>query len=796
LALTDSIENGVNGIVRALAVDPNTGFLYVGGFFTEASGITADCISKWNPSTNTWSALGAGMSGADDGVNALAYDSVANKLYAGGLFANAGSVTGANNIACWNVGTSTWTALGTGMNDEVNALAYDSNSNILYAAGFFTTADGDTANSIASWNGTWNALSTGMDGVVNALTYDPNANTLYAGGYFTSAGVDAGGTPIAANSVAKWDVFSGTWNALGGGIYYEEVHALAYDSINSILYAGGKFTAADFISAKNIAQWNELTATWSKLGTGMNKTAYAFAFDYREDLTEPLTIDLPAWPVLYAGGSFTTAGGKASKHLAKYSTDGSTAPSAPSSVTANISSESAVVSYNAPASNGGRNILSYTATAHPAGITKTVLVTELAPTPSIELEGLTNGKAYTFKVEATNAIGTGIDSASSKSATPGTVPDAPMIGTATATIAGQASVTFTPPKNNGGSAITSYTATSSPSAITAIGKTSPLKVYGLEANKDYFFTVKATNKHGTGSDSVPSNTITTKTAAKPGVPTKVAAVRGNEAATVSYLPPKNNGGSPITGYTVTTKPADVPPLVVLGNIAKPITVTGLTNGKAYTFKVMATNAVGTGAASAASNRVTPATVPGIPDFSKAVAGVGKVTLTLSAANNGSAVILYTVNAYQTGTTTPSGISATSKTGTVTVKGLTGGESYQFKAQATNAVGTGPESALYPAGGIVPTSVPDAPTIGTATANAGGEATITYTAPVNDGGRPILTFTATSDPGRKTGTVTKSTSGAITVKGLKAGTLYNFTVTAKNTVGTSAPSAASNVIKGQ
>jgi hypothetical protein len=803
LALTDSIENGVNGIVRALAVDPNTGFLYVGGFFTEASGITADCISKWNPSTNTWSALGAGMSGADDGVNALAYDSVANKLYAGGLFANAGSVTGANNIACWNVGTSTWTALGTGMNDEVNALAYDSNSNILYAAGFFTTADGDTANSIASWNGTWNALSTGMDGVVNALTYDPNANTLYAGGYFTSAGVDAGGTPIAANSVAKWDVLSGTWNALGGGIYYEEVHALAYDSINSILYAGGKFTAADFISAKNIAQWNELTATWSKLGTGMNKTAYAFAFDYREDLTEPLTIDLPAWPVLYAGGSFTTAGGKASKHLAKYSTDGSTAPSAPSSVTANISSESAVVSYNAPASNGGREILSYTATAHPAGVTKTVLVTPEAPTPSIVLEGLTNGKAYTFKVEATNAVGTGIESVSSKSATPGTVPDAPMIGTATATIAGQASITFTYPKNNGGSAISSYTATSSPSGITATRKASQvaskdgrgpiITVYGLTQLTNYNFTVKATNVHGDSLPSVPSNWVTTKAAAKPGAPTAVNAVRGNEMATVSFLPPINNGGSPILTYRATARPGGL----WQESSGKPITVTGLTNGTAYTFKVTATNTVGTGAASAASNRVTPAAVPGIPDFSKAVAGVGKVTLTLSAANNGSAVILYTVNAYQPGTTTPSGISATSKTGTVTVKGLTGGESYQFKAQATNAVGTGPESPLYPAGGVVvPTSVPDAPTIGTATANPDGEATITYTAPIHYGGSEIKSFTATSDPGNKTGTVKTSTSGEITVKGLKASTNYTFTVTAKNSVGLSAPSAASNVIKAQ
>ena len=89
--------------------------------------------------------------------------------------------------------------------------------------------------------------------------------------------------------------------------------------------------------------------------------------------------------------------------------------------------------------------------------------------------GLTNGTAYTFTVTATNAIGTGIASAPSNSVTPATLPGAP---TAPAAIAGnaQAAVAFSAPASNGGSAVTSYTVTSSPSGITASGPKSPILV--------------------------------------------------------------------------------------------------------------------------------------------------------------------------------------------------------------------------------------------------------------------------------------------------------------------------------
>lgn len=91
------------------------------------------------------------------------------------------------------------------------------------------------------------------------------------------------------------------------------------------------------------------------------------------------------------------------------------------------------------------------------------------------------------------------------------------------------------------------------------------------------------------------------------------------------------------------------------------------------------------------------------------------------------------------------------------------------------------------------SVPNAPTIGTATTTGGTTATVAFTAPASNGGATINSYTATSSPAGGTGTLTQAGSGTISVTGLAPGTAYTFTVTAANSIGSSAPSAASNSI---
>lgn len=163
----------------------------------------------------------------------------------------------------------------------------------------------------------------------------------------------------------------------------------------------------------------------------------------------------------------------------------------------------------------------------------------------------------------------------------------------------QATVTFTPPASNGGSSITSYTATAYPDGKTATKDSIPITVTGLTNGTSYTFTVTATNPVGTSAPSTPSDSVKPGT---PSTPTAVNAKAGNAQAMVTFTLPDPNG-SPITSYTVTSSSNGKTTQTDKFDAALPLplTVTGLTNGKSYTFTVTATNANGTSIASSPSD---------------------------------------------------------------------------------------------------------------------------------------------------------------------------------------------------
>ena len=349
---------------------------------------------------------------------------------------------------------------------------------------------------------------------------------------------------------------------------------------------------------------------------------------------------------------------------------------------------------------------------------------------------------------------------------------------------GAATVIWSSPGSDGGSAITGYTITSEPDGITASvgpGETQAI-VPGLTNGVSYTFTVFATNGIGDGPESAPSNAVVPRTV--PGAPTAVNATAGNASATISWTAPASNGGASISGYTVVASPGGISRSV--GNVTT-MAFTGLQNGTAYTFQVRATNAAGDGSLSDPSNQVTPSgAVPTAPRSPTAVAGnqSARVTWQAPLSDGGSSIQRYTV------TSVPGGFTAQVDGSTLTaiVTGLTNGTSYRFSVVATNGAGDSPPSVLSNA--VTPRNVPGPPTNVTATAG-NASATVRWTAPTSPGGSSITNYVVTASPGGATKTVGNVLQ--TTMSGLTNGTTYTFTVVARNGAGNSLPSAPSNAV---
>jgi len=195
------------------------------------------------------------------------------------------------------------------MNDVVYALGVygDGTGPALYAGGVFTSAGGIPFSRIAKWDGVaWSALGSGsgMNDVVYALGVYDDGTGPAL--YAGGRFASAGGVP--ANLIAKWD--GAAWSALGSGLGFginNAVLALGVydDGTGPALYAGGSFTTAGGVPANYIAKWDG--ATWSALGSGMNNAVLALG-----------VYDDGTGPALYAGGFFTTAGGVPANYIAKW----------------------------------------------------------------------------------------------------------------------------------------------------------------------------------------------------------------------------------------------------------------------------------------------------------------------------------------------------------------------------------------------------------------------------------------------------------------------------------------------
>jgi subtilisin family serine protease len=156
-------------------------------------------------------------------------------------------------------------------------------------------------------------------------------------------------------------------------------------------------------------------------------------------------------------------------------------------------------------------------------------------------------------------------------------------------------------------------------------------------------------------------------------------------------------------------------------------------------------------------------------------------------NGGTPVTSYTASANVFGY---SATKYTANSGVITVYNIPkSSNAYTFTVVATNSVGN---SNASPASNVTLfQSAPAAPTITSTVFTSSTAVNVTFSAPSDTGGATITSYTATSSPGGLTGTLNQSGGGTVSVGGLTKGTTYVFTITATNSIGTSAPSANSN-----
>ncbi|MCW5849320.1 MAG: VCBS repeat-containing protein [Anaerolineae bacterium] len=293
--------------VRVLLVV--NGELYLGGDFDTAGGVTVNNVARYNPTTNTFSALGTGTVGVDSRVLALA--SLGSDIYLGGFFFDAGGIH-AKHVARYNPTANSFSTLGSGVlgnigtNAEVDSLLGLGSD--LYVGGAFSTAGGTSVSYLARYNPTADSFSPvgtspnfGVDAPVAAMA--ALSGDLYLGGSF----LNAGGTSV--NWITRYNVTGNSFSALGGGTVGTNGQVYALTVLGGEVFLGGLFTQAGGTTVNKIARYSVAGDSFSALGSGTvgtDGTVLALA---------ALAGDV------YLGGEFTAAGGTTVNKVARFTAD-------------------------------------------------------------------------------------------------------------------------------------------------------------------------------------------------------------------------------------------------------------------------------------------------------------------------------------------------------------------------------------------------------------------------------------------------------------------------------------------
>ncbi len=299
---------------------------------------------------------------------------------------------------------------------------------------------------------------------------------------------------------------------------------------------------------------------------------------------------------------------------------------------------------------------------------------------------VTNGETYYYQVSAVNSKGEGPRSAET-SAKPVGKPSAPLSLTATPGDE-EINLEWSPPSDDGGSAVTGYKIYSGIStseiSIKEEVSTTSYKDTHLTNGKIYYYKVSAVNGVGEGAK---TSIVSATPSGLPGAPLNLEAIRGDEEIALTWEEPLDDGGAMITSYKIYCDD-----LFVYETSALQYTHTDLNNGEEYTYIVIAVNTNGEGKKSTPDS-ATPGTVPTMPQNVEVstypdLDGVISLSWQEPLDNGGFDIIEY--NIYR-GSSSGSLVQVDTTVGSqneYSETGLVNGNEYYYQISAVNSLGEG------------------------------------------------------------------------------------------------------------
>ena len=314
-----------------------------------------------------------------------------------------------------------------------------------------------------------------------------------------------------------------------------------------------------------------------------------------------------------------------------------------------------------------------------------------------KVTGLTPGVEYSFKVVATNNKNQVFASPIVNFQMDSTIPNAPVISKVEVLSSTQATVFFTAPSFDGGSAIDSYTVTASPGQITTTVNQptgGQIILSGLTESTSYTFTITAQNKKGTSTASKASNQITTPVKEiirfQPTVPTGGPTLAA-PAFTLSSASESRTVNTAATGFTIATSTGGTiasfginatPPGMSFNTSTGALTGTPNTVATVTAFTITATNTAGS-----VTQTFTLTVIATVAIFTQPIGGANATALSTQPVvrvvdGSGNAIASFTSN-----------VVAAIASGTGTLSGTTTVAAVAGVATFTNLVITGTAGAF-------------------------------------------------------------------------------------------------------